>query len=238
MKKQIPYLSDRLLAICKMVTVGNRVADVGCDHGFVSIYLVQNGLSPHVMAMDVRTGPLSRAEEHVKERNLSDYIEIRLSNGLAAYNLGEADTLICAGMGGRLMQRIILDAGDKINDFSELILQPQSDIPQFRRFIKSMGYEIVDEKIILEDGKYYFPMKAVKSGREISGCFGVLDDLFGGILLKNKDSLLKKYLESELSTLNDIYAGLASNENDRARNRLSEIEEMRENVKAALKLIL
>ena len=90
-----------------MVSNGNSVCDVGCDHGFVSIYLVASGISPHVIAMDVRKGPLSRADEHIQAYKMENYIETRLSDGLAAYRAGEAQTLIVAGMGGPLMLRIL-----------------------------------------------------------------------------------------------------------------------------------
>ena len=87
-------LSKRLLAVAGMVTEGNMVCDVGCDHGFVSIYLIQKGISARVIAMDVNEGPLRAAGEHVGEFGLSDYIETRLSDGVAALGTGEADTLI------------------------------------------------------------------------------------------------------------------------------------------------
>ena len=100
-------LSRRLAAVAGMVTKGNVVCDVGCDHGYVSIYLVQEGISPHVIAMDVREGPLSHAKEHIRMYGLCNYIETRLSDGVEKLEMGEADTLILAGMGGRLMEAII-----------------------------------------------------------------------------------------------------------------------------------
>ena len=81
-------LSERLKAVADMVTVGNRVCDVGCDHGFVPIYLVQQGKSPRVLAMDLREGPLRAAREHVAAYGLCGQIETRLSDGLHNYNIG------------------------------------------------------------------------------------------------------------------------------------------------------
>ena len=95
----------RLRAIAGMVTKGNRLADVGCDHGYLSIWLVSEKTVPSAIAMDVRPGPLSRARENITRYGLEDYIETRLSDGLAKLEPGEGDTLVIAGMGGPLIVR-------------------------------------------------------------------------------------------------------------------------------------
>lgn len=154
-------LSKRLKAVADMVTIGNRVCDVGCDHGFVPIYLVEQGISPTVLAMDVKSGPLSAAKSHIAEYGMDNVIETRLSDGLHNYNIDESDTLICAGMGGRLMMRILSDNKRKTESFQELILQPQSEIEQFRAWLRGQGYCITAENMIEEDGKFY-PMMRVE----------------------------------------------------------------------------
>lgn len=154
-------LSERLRAVASMVTPGSRVCDVGCDHGFVSIWLVEQNVSPRVLAMDVRVGPLGAAGRHVAQRGLESLIETRLSDGLHNYEIGEADSLICAGMGGRLMMRILGEEKAKTDSFKELILQPQSEIMQFRRWLREQGLRITDEKMVEEDGKFYPMMRAV-----------------------------------------------------------------------------
>lgn len=156
-------LSERLRAVVSMVTQGSRVCDVGCDHGFVSIYLIEQRISPHVVAMDVREGPLSSAGKHVAERALEPFIETRLSDGLHKYRIKEADSLVCAGMGGRLMMRILGEDRVKTDSFRELILQPQSELEQFRGWLWREGYRITDEKMVEEDGKFY-PMMRVVTG--------------------------------------------------------------------------
>ena len=167
-------LSKRLQALADMVTPGRRVVDVGCDHGFVSIYLVQKKISPGVLAMDVRKGPLSRAQEHIAEYGLGDYIETRLSDGLQAFQMGEADAVVCAGMGGRLMKRILTEGREKAQSLKELILQPQSELPAFRKFLRTEGYRLLDENILVEEGKYYFLMKVRFEGLEgVCGSIGV-----------------------------------------------------------------
>ncbi|MFQ7420786.1 MAG: class I SAM-dependent methyltransferase [Blautia massiliensis (ex Durand et al. 2017)] len=155
-------LSMRLRAIAGMVTKGNRLADVGCDHGYLSIYLVGERIVPSAIAMDVRPGPLSRARENISRYGLEDYIETRLSDGLTKLEPGEGDTLVIAGMGGPLMERILKDGAKVREGFQELILQPQSDLPHFRHFLSEIGWEIVREEMIKEDGKFYPMMKAVR----------------------------------------------------------------------------
>lgn len=158
-------LSKRLRMLADMVTPGHRLADVGCDHGFLCIYLVQTGICPRALAMDVRTGPLAAAGRHIGEAGLGDYITARLSDGLAAYRAGEADAMVCAGMGGRLMERILIEGMDKAREMKELVLQPQSEIPRFREFLREAGFQVVQEDAVFEEGKYYFAMKAQSTGR-------------------------------------------------------------------------
>ena len=165
-------LSGRLQAVAAMVTVGSRVCDVGCDHGFVPVYLTTQGISPEVLAMDVKPGPLGAAKQHIAERGLDEIIHTRLSDGLHNYHIGEADSLVCAGMGGRLMMRILSDDKGKTESFRELILQPQSEVEQFRGWLRMQGYCITDENMIEEDGKFYPMMRVVTSvpGQDAGVC--------------------------------------------------------------------
>ncbi len=101
-------LSNRLETIASFVTEGYVVADIGTDHGYIPIYLTSNGNCPRAYAMDVNKGPLSRAQEHISQYGLDAYIETRLSDGLEALKPGEGDTLVIAGMGGPLVEKIVL----------------------------------------------------------------------------------------------------------------------------------
>ena len=232
-------LSDRLTALTNMVTVGNRVCDVGCDHGFLSIYLVQKKISPKVYAMDINSGPLSRAGEHINKYELGNYIETRLSDGLEALEEGEAETLVCAGMGGRLMMKILSDHKEKAFSLQELILQPQSEVPQFREFLRAEGYQIVKEDMIEEEGKFYpmmkvIPMKVAPSSEKQPSPEDSLFAQFGQDLLENKHPVLHQYLQFRLETAECIKRGLNKNKNTRAKVRLAEIEQEISDIKQAL----
>lgn len=226
-------LSKRLSAVASMVTEGNRLVDVGCDHGYLPLYLYLNKKIPSAIAMDVRPGPLSRAREHIAEYGLEKYIETRLSDGLLALSPGEGDTLTIAGMGGPLMERILTAKEEVRESFRELILQPQSDIPHFRRFLGEIGWEIVEEEIVLEDGKFYPMMKAVRGeARTVPGDMPYTpEEAFGGLLLKKRHPVPKLYLERELRIRNEILEKLKEAAAD---DRRKEVEEERRLVLTAL----
>ena len=236
-------LSKRLQAVADMVTTGNRVCDVGCDHGFVPIYLVQQGISPTVLAMDVKSGPLSAAKAHISEQGMENVIETRMSDGLHNYNIGESDTLICAGMGGRLMMRILSDDRAKTESFRELILQPQSEIEQFRAWLRGQGYCIVEENMIEEDGKFY-PMMRVETMPKLDNTcddlkdaeFCKLIDRYGPFLLFNKNQTLIAYLEREIGIYEGILSELAAQglSEEKHKKRYEEVHNSLEDCRKAM----
>lgn len=226
-------LSLRLRTLADMVTPGNRVVDVGCDHGFLPIYLVRSGISPWVLAMDVREGPLTRAREHVAQYGLGEYIETRLSDGLQSYEAGEAETLVCAGMGGRLMAGILREGSRKARSFKEIILQPQSELSGFRRFLYEDGYEITKENILCEEGKFYFLMKAVWTGTRKEAREPLFEE-FGERLLRERNPVLRDYLEYRENRVCQIEKELISQPGQRAGKRLLEVREEREQLRKAL----
>ena len=227
-------LSARMEALAKLVTPGICLCDVGCDHGFVSIALVQRGICPKVFAMDVRPGPLERAREHIREHGLEEYIETRLSDGLSALRTGEAQGMLCAGMGGRLMMRILREGGEKIQAMEELILQPQSELREFRIFLRERGYVTVAENMVYEDGKYYPMMKAVPGGKGKRACGGPwgiagsagpeLEDRFGRLLLEQRHPVLEQYLRHTLRERLILIDGLRVQGGERAAARAEELE--------------
>lgn len=242
--------------LADMVTPGSRLVDVGCDHGYLSIYLVREGVCPGALAMDIRRGPLKCAEEHIRESGLGDYIEVRLSDGLGAYTAGEADAMVCAGMGGRLMKKILTDSMDKVGRLRELILQPQSELQEFRAFLRTAGFTVVKEGAVCEDGKYYFAMKAVPGfiGRECSDLSSIsfcgradnviqgvdankaqaLYDMFGELLLRERNPVLLEYLTQRQTYLGRLREDLSLGNSTKATWRCKELEDEIKAVERAL----
>ena len=228
-------LSDRLTAIAEMVTEGNRLVDVGCDHGYLPVYLMLQHKIPGAIATDVGKGPLTRAQEHIAQYHMEAYIETRLCNGLSEIRSGEGDTLVIAGMGGPLMERILSEGRHALPGFQELILQPQSDIPHFRRFVMQNGYQIIQEEMILEDGKFYPIMKAVTYEGERPAVWSREEEMFGRLLLERKHPVLKLYLERELRIRSEISAQLELASGDAVKKRRMEVEEEKQLILTALK---
>lgn len=229
-------LSERLLALAEMVPEKKSVADVGCDHGFLDIYLVLNKNAPGAWAMDVRKGPLAAAAQHIREYGLEDRIKTVLSDGLENYEAGAAQILVCAGMGGPLMQRILTSYPEKTESFEEMILQPQSELREFREFLRKNDYRILEERILLDEGKYYFPMRVRKEAAFLEE--GLPDqelcDRFGAYLLRERSPLLRQYLLQQQRVFDGIRERLQDQE--KHSERVREVEEEREALRRALML--
>lgn len=208
-------LGKRLGAVFDMTGHARKLADVGTDHGFLPIKAVLTGKAESAIAMDLRPGPLDRARTHVEEYGLSGKIDLRLSDGVRALFPGEADLITICGMGGNTMIHILSDGLDKALKADSIILQPQSEIEELRRFLYLNGFTIVDENMVREKGKFYFLIKAIPSFSELP------DELslsFGPQLLKKKDPVLKDYVLKESRTNKLILENLEHAE-DNERNR-------------------
>ena len=201
-------LSKRMDRLAGLVTAGNRLADVGTDHGYIPIALVQSGKIPSAIAMDINKGPLERAREHIREQHLDTYITTRLSDGLTMLQENEADTVLIAGMGGALTVHILEGGAHCLTSVRELILQPQSEIWLVREWLCEHGYKITDEDIVLDEGKYY-PMMCVVHGSMELPARGTLE--YGDPALQRSPGVWSAYLRAEQGKTDVILKTLVDN---------------------------
>ena len=224
-------LSKRLENIVELAGCGDTLCDVGCDHAHVPIRLLQNGQYMRAIGMDVIEGPLGKAKGNLELYGMTDDVELRLSDGLNAFHAGEADTLVVTGMGGTLMREILLREPQKTRSFSALVLGPQSDPDRVRAAVRELGFSLEDERLIYEDGKYYPVLRAVMDAQhskelqqsrepdlpgpesaepvlfppEISGeICREAEDLFGPLLLRRRDPVLREFLVRRIAVLEKI----------------------------------
>ena len=152
-------ISDRLLACAGFVHPGDRIADVGCDHGYLSIHLLQQGIAKSAICSDIRPQPLQSAIRNAEKYGLTDKMEFYLSDGVQNIPR-DFNTLICAGMGADTMVSI-LDAAPWLKDRKyRMILQCQSKTPLLRQYLSENGYAITKE-VVLKDGRFLYTVMEV-----------------------------------------------------------------------------
>lgn len=198
-------LSNRLLACCGFVHPGDRVADVGCDHGYLSIHLLLSGTARSVIASDVNQGPLDSARRNAEKYGVRENIVFCLSDGVQNIPK-DFDTLVCAGMGADTMISILSAAPWLKSPQYRLILQCQSKTPTLRRYLSDQGYRICRETLA-QDGKFLYPVMEVayQPGFELDEAQCYLSPA----LLESGSDLLIPYANRILGGLRETAAGLS-----------------------------
>ena len=219
-------ISDRLRTVAHMCDKGAVVADIGTDHGYLPIYLVQEGIAASAIAMDLRKGPLDKAKKHIRDNCLEDRIQTRLSDGLEKLSANEADIITICGMGGRLIADIVTKGKDVITRNTTLIVSPQSEVGDFRHFLVSQGLVVDEEQMLKEDGKYYFIIKCGKSDENVYSEYSETQYQYGWKLLESKDKTLYEYLIKEKETNEGISNSLKKDEsNPTVKLRLQQLSQ-------------
>ena len=219
-------LSERLKAIASFIPKNSIVADIGTDHGYLPVYLIEKGISKKVIATDISINSLEKISQLVKTKGLEERIDIRQGNGLGVLKAFEVDTLVIAGMGGLLIKDILDNNKDIANSVVNFILQPNVASKELREYLYANSFEIVDEKLVKESGKFYEIIYAKKGKAYIK------EDLYleiGEKLFLNRDPLLKEYIQHKVSVAESIIAELKAVNSEKGRERY---EELMEKVKA------
>ena len=235
-------LSDRLQMSANMVEQSAVVADVGCDHAHTCIRLLQTGIAGSCIGMDVRTGPLKKAEENLALYGCSDRVELRLGYGLDELKAGEADTIVVTGMGGELIRDILERDRSRERTLYAcpppvLVLQPQSHYQDVRSWLDANGFMILDEDMCREDDKFYPAIKAVftavgstgaadadvTAGRMVNG-LSPAELYFGPVLLKRRHPVLKEYLEIEYRKKRYMLEQIGRGSGEAALKKKEEVE--------------
>lgn len=226
-------LEERLAQIGKMVDSQSRVADIGTDHAYLPIALVEEGKIDFAIASDVAAGPLDNAKQDIEQAGLEDKIETRLGSGLETLkNSDQIDTVVIAGMGGKLMTNLLETAHHEEKVYPTLILEANIGEPLVRKWLVDHQYEIVEEKIIEVAGHIYEIIKAKLTEAKYNLSDQELE--FGPFLLKEKNLVFIKKWTKQLNYYENLKANLNKAKN-KDEAKISQIDDLIEMIEEVLK---
>ena len=186
-------LSKRLKTITEFLNKDDSLVDVGCDHGLLSIYLIENNLVKKVIASDVNANALSSAINNISKANLD--IETVLSDGIREVDLNGINTLVIAGMGASTIRHILSD-GDRLKNIDKIITQSNNDHEMLREFMNKIGYYLDNELYVLDKGKWYVTSSFVKSNKKNNKSiikYGLLNNKeYNQYMIDSKEAILDK----------------------------------------------
>ena len=211
-----------------MVPRCGTVADVGCDHGYLTISLLENGVADSAIAMDINAGPLKKAQENITAAGLSSRASLRISNGLQKLEENEADVICICGMGGTLIGKIIVAEERVAKSAETLIIEPQSDYYSLRKTLMEMGFVIIDEDLTCEENKIYPIIKLYYEPDE--GKRTLLSEAeleYGPVIIKKVPKLLIKLLDKNEKEYSSILESLESKKTGQSNAILSRMQQLR-----------
>lgn len=201
-------LTPRLEKIASMVPKCTCVGDVGTDHAYIPVALVERQIVTHAIATDVVDGPVRNARKTVERYGVSDSIEVRKGSGLAPYDISEIQGVIIAGMGGPLIAEIIEAHYELAHDLEFMILQPMIGQEVLREYLESHNFKIVEEHIETEGDKFYEIIKVVTGQMKIEE---ELHYEIGPLLSQQDDEKVKDFLSFKLKKYQKIYKSVKEN---------------------------
>lgn len=227
-------LSKRLKRIAEHVDKCESVADIGTDHGYIPIYLVKEGICKKAIASDINKGPIEKAKVNVAFEGVLDKVKCLLGPGLNPLKVGEVNGVILAGMGGNLTRDILLADMDKVKKYDFIILQPAQNPEVLREFLYKNDYEIIDEDLIKDEGRFYelFKVKYNENSEKL-----VFEDELeyevSPLLREKGHPLFKEFIEEKISRCETILSFIKE-DTEAAKNRKSDLEEKINKLKGML----
>ena len=212
-------LSKRLNWIINVMDKADVIMDVGTDHGYISIELIKRNIANKVIASDINKDPLNKAKLNVSLEGLSSKIDLRLGGGLAPVKNNEVQGVLIAGMGGNLIRDILEKDIDKVKNMNYLVLQPAQNPEVLREYLYTGNYEVIDEDVCDDEGKYYELFKV----RYKENNSTKLEKIFYEIspaLLNKKSEVFKSYLHEKADKYRKVQSFIKDNtEHALARKR-------------------
>ncbi len=201
------HSTPRLDLLAALTAPYGVIADVGCDHAYLSVLLARQ--SKRVIASDVAQGPCDKARENILRFGLEQQIDLRLGDGLSTLAPGEADAIVIAGMGGLVIADILAAGKSLLTESSRLFLQPMRADEDLRRFLYANGFVILSEHLVREDRRIYTILEVCLGEME---SFTDFDCVFSPALRSAKPPLFSAYYDWKKRILQDILKNTAQAE--------------------------
>lgn len=223
-------ISNRLLCCASMLAPGCRAADIGTDHGYLAIYLLQKNIAVSVVAADLREQPLAKARRNARRYDVYDKIRFVCCDGLRAIDPDQIDSVVCAGMGGDCIIHILQNAAWLRDARFALVLQPQSAGQALRQYLTEQGFGIECETLA-KDGGFYYTVLRARYAAPMALTPG--QQYVSPQLLRSGSEHLPAYLARVESALRTTVEGLRSSQKAAPERvayytqALQEVEEMR-----------
>ena len=213
-------LSIRLSALAQYVEKGSSVIDVGTDHAYIPIHLIEEGKAIRCLATDINAGPLKKADKNIRAKGVKN-ISLKQTNGLEGVTSKDGDVIMISGMGGYLIIDILERAAKLLVSVNKLILQPQQDIDKVRKYLHRIGFKIETEDFVIDDGKYYTVIVA-KPGKEVYD--KEYEYVYGKCLIQKKLPVFKEWLVKKHNKLKEISQKLEQTDSPSIAIRKNEIK--------------
>ena len=217
-------LSGRLKAIADVVPKSHKAADIGTDHGYVPLSLLQDHRIDYAIAADISAGSLNKAKMLIRQYHMEHCMETRLGSGLSVLTPGEVDTIILAGMGGLLICDILEKDEAVARTASALVLQPMTAQAELRRWLVSNRYGIAQEDLAREEQRIYELIVAVPGLEAAKPDQDIYYDI-GWKLIEERHPLLGEFIRRKIRALEEIVAQLEAGKTASAMARRMELEE-------------
>jgi len=222
-------LSGRLAALVVFVPQGARVADIGTDHAYLPIELVEKNIVISAVAGDIHSGPYQVAKDNIKKMGLQHQISVRFGDGLSVLSPGEVDTVVIAGMGGSSIIEILNSIPTVTNSLSRLILQPMTGAGTVRRWLSENKWRVIDEALVQDDGKLYEILVAEQGISVITE--PIMYDV-GTILWNSKPELLELHIDNLIAQTERVLHEMAGSNTARQSPKFDEYLERRKQLEA------
>lgn len=216
-------IGSRLETIGCLVPAGSVVADIGTDHAYLPVWLIEQGCIQKAIAGDIAQGPCQAARSTIAQHGLQQQVEVRMGSGLSVVQPGEASCITIAGMGASTMIAI-LEADMSVAEAAEaLILQPMAGAASLRKWLCTHGWELVDEELV-DDAPHFYEIMAARRG--VSRAYSEAEYAVGPVLLAKQHALLTKQLERQLSTTRQLLENMGRSERAKESSKYKELQKL------------